>query len=139
LPLGVFLVAFFGRSSLIKWLGKKRHLHSLTQSRILSWTEVLQEAAAYGSARLVVVTDFHLNASKRRVAEVLAGTGFRQRCATARLATTPPRQLLEAGGHIDWAFVRGQMQVDKARVHGSIKASDQCSISLSVSPYEDEV
>jgi len=79
-------------------LAEKRHLHSLTQYRILSWNEVLQDAAAYGPAGLVVVAgDFNLNTSKRRVAEVLAGAGFRNAVPSAHLATIPPRHLLEAG------------------------------------------
>jgi len=65
--------------------------------------------------------------------------GIPQRCAKRSprydSSAPSPRSLTT----IDWAFVRGQMQVDKARVHGSIKASDHCPISLSVSPYEDEV
>jgi len=59
---------------------------------------VLQDAAAYGPAGLVVVAgDFNLNTSKPRVAEVLAGAGFRNAVPSAHLATIPPRHLLEAG------------------------------------------
>jgi endonuclease/exonuclease/phosphatase family metal-dependent hydrolase len=94
---------------------------------------VLQDAAAYRPARLVVVAgDFNLNASKPRVAQVLAGAGFRQRCAkrSPRYDSSAPSP--RSRTTIDWAFVRGQMQVDKARVHGSIKASDHCPISFDI-------
>jgi endonuclease/exonuclease/phosphatase (EEP) superfamily protein YafD len=49
---------------------------------------------------------------------------------SARMATTPARHLLEAGVHIDWAFVRGPMRAHKRRVHNGVKASDHFPISF---------
>ena len=41
------------------------------------------------------------------------------------LATT-----LEAGRHIDWAFVRGPVQADAGKVHRSVRGSDHYPISF---------
>src|SRR5262249_19902709 len=93
--------------------------------RLSQLKEVLRDAAAYDATRpLILSGDLNLNASKLGVTEVLTRTGFRDAAPTARVPTTPPRHLLEDGRHIDWAFVRGPVQIDKARVHNSIKASD---------------
>jgi len=92
---------------------------------------VLRDAAAYNATRPIILSgDLNLNASKPGVTEVLARTGFREAAPTARVATTPPRHLLDGGRHIDWAFVRGPGQIDKSRVHNYVKASDHYPISF---------
>jgi endonuclease/exonuclease/phosphatase family metal-dependent hydrolase len=65
-------------------------------------------------------------------AEAIARAGFTQAVPSSRLTTTPTRHLLEPGRHIDWAFVRGPVQIDKERVHNSIKASDHYPISFEI-------
>jgi len=40
------------------------------------------------------------------------------------------RHLLEAGRHIDWAFVRGSGEADAGKVHRSVTASDHYPISF---------
>src|SRR5258708_22044440 len=92
---------------------------------------VLRAAPSYDATRpLILSGDLNLDASKLGVTEVLARTGFRDAAPTARVATTPPRRWLEGGRHIDWAFVRGPVQIDKSRVHNYVKASDHYPISF---------
>jgi len=99
--------------------------------RMAQLDEVLQDASAYGSAQpLIVAGDLNLNAAKTDPAEKLSADGFSSAVPSARTATTPARHLLEAGRHIDWAFVRGPLRADKGRVHGGIKASDHYPISF---------
>jgi endonuclease/exonuclease/phosphatase family metal-dependent hydrolase len=109
------------------------HLESRANDelRLSQLEEVLRDAAAYDATRpLILSGDLNLDASKLGVTEVLARTGFRDAAPTARVATTPPRHLLEGGRHIDWAFVRGPVQIDKSRVHNYVKASDHYPISF---------
>jgi len=109
------------------------HLESRANDelRLSQLEEVLRDAAAYNAARPIILSgDLNLNASKPGVTEVLARTGFREAAPTARVATTPPRHLLDGGRHIDWAFVRGPVQIDKSRVHNHVKASDHYPISF---------
>ncbi len=109
------------------------HLESRASDelRLAQLEEVLRDAAAYDATRPTILSgDLNLNASKLGVTEVLARTGFRDAAPTARVATTPPRHWLEAGRHIDWAFVRGPVQIDKPRVHNYVKASDHYPISF---------
>ena len=80
----------------------------------------------------VIAGDLNLNASKSSPADAMARNGFINAAPTGRVATTPPRHLLEPGRHIDWAFVRGPVQIDKGRVHNSIKASDHYPISFEI-------
>jgi hypothetical protein len=71
--------------------------------------EVLLDAGVHDSTQLVVVAgDLNLNASKSVMADALARAGFRDVVPTSRVPTTPARNLLEAGRHIDWAFIRRQ-------------------------------
>jgi endonuclease/exonuclease/phosphatase family metal-dependent hydrolase len=95
--------------------------------------EVLKDAKASKPANLTVIAgDMNLNASDPAPAEAIARAGFTHAVPTSRLATTPARHLLEPGRHIDWAFVRGPVQIDKGRVHNSIKASDHYPISFEI-------
>lgn len=109
------------------------HLESRANDelRLSQLEEVLRDAAACHSAQPVILSgDLNLDASKLGVTNVLARTGFRDAAPTARVATTPPRHLLEGGRHIDWAFVRGPVQIDNSRVHNYVKASDHYPISF---------
>jgi endonuclease/exonuclease/phosphatase family metal-dependent hydrolase len=101
--------------------------------RLAQLDEVLKDARAYENARPTLIAgDLNLNAANRSPAKAMAQAGFIQAVPTDRLATTPPRHLLEPGRHIDWAFVRGPMQVNKGHVHNAIKASDHYPISFEI-------
>jgi endonuclease/exonuclease/phosphatase family metal-dependent hydrolase len=103
------------------------------QLRLAQLDEVLNDARAYKPAQLTVIAgDLNLNASDPAPADAIARAGFIHAVPTSRLATTPARHLLEPGRQIDWAFVRGPMQIDKGRVHNSIKASDHYPISFEI-------
>lgn len=109
------------------------HLESRAtdELRLAQMDEVLRDARAYGPTRPTVIAgDLNLDASKPPSASTIAQSGFVHAVPTARLATTPSRHLLESGRHIDWAFVRGPVQIDKGRVHNSTKASDHYPISF---------
>jgi len=111
------------------------HLESRAkdQLRLAQLNEVLKDARAYKPAHLTVIAgDLNLNASDPAPAEAITRAGFTHAVPISRLATTPARHLLEPGRHIDWAFVRGPMQIDKGRVHNSIKASDHYPISFEI-------
>jgi endonuclease/exonuclease/phosphatase family metal-dependent hydrolase len=111
------------------------HLESRANDelRLAQLDEALKDARAYKPARLTVIAgDLNLNASDPTPAEAIARAGFTHAAPTSRLATTPARHLLEPGRHIDWAFVRGRVQIDKGTVHNSIKASDHYPISFEI-------
>jgi len=110
--------------------------------RLAQLNEVLQQAKKYDPSRLLIVAgDLNLNASAPRVADLLARAGFREAVPTARVATTPRRRLLEAGHHIDWAFIRGSSKPIDGRVLNSIKASDHYPIffELQLSDAEQKI
>jgi endonuclease/exonuclease/phosphatase family metal-dependent hydrolase len=99
--------------------------------RLAQLNEVLQDAGVYDFTQLVVVAgDLNLDASKSPVADALVRVGFRGVVPTSRVAPTPARHLLEAGRHIDWAFVRGPVQVGAGKVHRSVRGSDHYPISF---------
>jgi endonuclease/exonuclease/phosphatase family metal-dependent hydrolase len=109
------------------------HLESRANDelRLAQLDEVLSDASAYGSARPTIIAgDLNLNAAKTGPAEKLSAAGFRSSVPSARMPTTPARHVLEAGRHIDWAFVRGAMRADKGRVYNLVKASDHYPISF---------
>ena len=111
------------------------HLESRANDalRVSQLEEVVRDATAFDSTHpLVLAGDLNLNASRLGVSDVLGRGGFRDAAPTARVATTPPRHLLDGGRHIDWAFVRGPIEVRSAQVHSSIKASDHYPISFDV-------
>ncbi|RZU35600.1 endonuclease/exonuclease/phosphatase family protein [Edaphobacter modestus] len=111
------------------------HLESRAndQLRLAQLDEVLKDARAYKPAHLMVIAgDLNLNASDTAPAEAISRAGFTHAVPISRLATTPARHLLEPGRHIDWAFVRGPVQIDRGRVHNSIKASDHYPISFEI-------
>ena len=111
------------------------HLESRSNDdlRLAQLDEVLKDARGYQSARLTVIAgDLNLNASTALAAGAIARSGFIHAVPTERIATTPARHFLEPGRHIDWAFVRGPAQLDKGRVHNSIKASDHYPVSFEV-------
>jgi endonuclease/exonuclease/phosphatase family metal-dependent hydrolase len=95
--------------------------------------EVFKDARANRRERLTIIAgDLNLDASKPSSAKAIARDGFIQATPADRLATIPPRRLFEPGRHIDWAFVRGAVQIKKGRVHNSIKASDHYPISFEI-------
>src|ERR1700756_5901126 len=99
--------------------------------RLAQLNEVLQDTGGCDSTQPIVVAgDLNLNASKPAIADVLARVGFRDVVPSSRVATTPARHLLEAGRHIDWAFVRGPVQADAGKVHRSVRGSDHYPISF---------
>jgi endonuclease/exonuclease/phosphatase family metal-dependent hydrolase len=109
------------------------HLESRADDdlRLSQLGEVLCDTNSYDATRPIILSgDLNLNASKPGVTEVLANAGFRDAAPAARVATTPPRHLLDGGRHIDWAFVRGPVEIDKSRVHNYEKASDHYPISF---------
>ena len=109
------------------------HLESRSNNelRLAQLNEVLEDSAKFDSAWLVILAgDLNLNASMPGTAGALAEAGFRDVVPTARLATTPARHLLEAGRHIDWAFVRGPGEAVAGKVHRSVTASDHYPISF---------
>jgi endonuclease/exonuclease/phosphatase family metal-dependent hydrolase len=109
------------------------HLESRANDdlRLAQLDEVLKDSAQYNSARPTVIAgDLNLNATNPSASGSIARSGFTHAVPTSRLATTPARHLLEPGRHIDWAFVRGPVRIDKGRVHNSIKASDHYPISF---------
>lgn len=109
------------------------HLESRSNDglRLSQLNEVLEDSARYDSASLVIIAgDLNVDASKPGIDEALARAGFRDAVPTARWATTPARHLLEAGRHIDWAFVRGQGEAKAGKVHTSVRASDHYPISF---------
>lgn len=111
------------------------HLESRANDalRVSQLEEVVRDANAFDSTHpLVLAGDLNLNASRLGVRDVLVRGGFRDAAPTARVPTTPPRHLLESGRHIDWAFVRGPIEVKGAQVHSSVKASDHYPISFDV-------
>jgi endonuclease/exonuclease/phosphatase family metal-dependent hydrolase len=109
------------------------HLESRANDdlRLAQLDEVLHDASVYGSVTpLILAGDLNLNAAKTGPAEKLSAAGFCGAAPSDRLATTPARRVLEAGRHIDWAFVRGPMQPAKGRIHAEIRASDHYPISF---------
>lgn len=109
------------------------HLESRSNDalRLSQLEEVVHDATAFDSTHpLVLAGDLNLNASQLGVADALSRGGFRDAVPSARVPTTPPRHLLESGRHIDWAFVRGPVEINNGQVHNSIKASDHYPISF---------
>ncbi|UWZ85190.1 endonuclease/exonuclease/phosphatase family protein [Occallatibacter riparius] len=99
--------------------------------RLAQLNEVLMDARARGAAGPTVVAgDLNLDASTAAAGAAIVREGFVSAMPSGRMATTPARHLLESGRHIDWAFVRGPVQIEKGRVHNSIKASDHYPISF---------
>jgi endonuclease/exonuclease/phosphatase family metal-dependent hydrolase len=111
------------------------HLESRADDelRLAQLAEVLKDARTHAPERLTVIAgDLNLNASKPSPARAITRDGFIHAVPTGRVATTPARNLLEPGRHIDWAFVRGPAQSNQGRVHNSIKASDHYPISFEI-------
>jgi endonuclease/exonuclease/phosphatase family metal-dependent hydrolase len=109
------------------------HLESRADDdlRLAQLDEVLRHAATYNRASLFILAgDLNFDASKPQVSQVLTRAGFREAVPTARAATTPRRHLLDAGHHIDWAFVRGSSQPTAGKVLQSVTASDHYPISF---------
>lgn len=96
------------------------HLESRANDelRVSQMDEVLSGAAGYGpQCMLVVAGDLNLDVSKHAAAMPRERAGFRDALAATPSPTPPPRRLFEPGRQIDWAFVRGPIQIDRAQVH----------------------
>ena len=109
------------------------HLESRANDelRLYQLEAVLRDAVECDPRQPIVLTgDLNLNASTSAAAEVLSRAGFRDVVPTARVPTTSPRHLLDAGRHIDWAFVSGPINAGNGQVHRSVKASDHYPISF---------
>jgi len=109
------------------------HLESRANDelRLSQLDEVLRDVSTHSSERrLILAGDLNLNAAKTGAAKKLSAVGFCTAVPSARIATTPARYLLDAGRHIDWAFVRGPMRADEGRIHNRVKASDHFPISF---------
>jgi len=107
------------------------HLESRSDDdlRLAQLSEVLHDAATYDPEFLVILAgDLNLNASLPGAAKLVVSAGFREAVPTTSTATTPRRHLLDAGHHIDWAFIRGSSQPIAGRVLKSVKASDHYPI-----------
>lgn len=101
------------------------------QLRLSQLEEVVQDASAYSSIPLIVLAgDLNVNAAQPGAADVLARGGFGKAAPMSSVPTTPRRHLLEAGRSIDWAFVRGPVRIENARVHNSVRVSDHYPISF---------
>lgn len=101
------------------------------QLRLSQLEEVVQDASAYDSIPLIVLAgDLNVNASQPAAANVLARGGFGKAAPISSVPTTPRRHLLEGGRSIDWAFVRGPVRVESARVHNRVTVSDHYPISF---------
>jgi endonuclease/exonuclease/phosphatase family metal-dependent hydrolase len=121
------------RTAGISVMSYNMHLESRANDalRLSQLEEVVHDASGYYSTHsLVLAGDLNLNASRLGVSKVLADAGFQDAAPTARIPTTPRRHVLESGRHIDWAFVRGPIQVQKAQVHNWVNASDHYPISF---------
>jgi endonuclease/exonuclease/phosphatase family metal-dependent hydrolase len=108
------------------------HLESRANDELRrgQFQDVLRDAVAYDAPeRTILAGDLNMDASKLEISEALIRAEFHAAVPTAQIPTTPPRHMLEAGRHIDWAFVRGPMKASKGRVHSSVKASDHYPIS----------
>ncbi len=109
------------------------HLESRANDelRVAQMDEVLSDSACYGPQCLLVVAgDFNLDVSKHGAAMTLARAGFRDALSATPTPTTPPRRLFETGRQIDWAFVRGPIQIDGGQVHKRLHASDHYPLSF---------
>jgi endonuclease/exonuclease/phosphatase family metal-dependent hydrolase len=107
------------------------HLESRSDDdlRVAQLSEVLNDAATYDPELLVILAgDLNLNASMPGAAKLLMNARVREAGPTASAATTPRRHWLDAGHHIDWAFIRGSSQPIAGRVLKSVMASDHYPI-----------
>lgn len=94
--------------------------------------ETLSDASQYDpDTALIVAGDLNLDASKPDAAGPIQRAGFRNVEGTVRQATIH-RELFVRGRPIDWAFVRGPIRTEDARVHSSVHASDHYPVSFTV-------
>jgi len=101
--------------------------------RISQLAEVLSDATrGDADCPVVVAGDFNLDASKTAVALQLAKARFQDAVALPGTPTAPSRGLFKACRRIDWAFIRGPLQVSSGQVHRSVKASDHYPLSFTV-------
>jgi endonuclease/exonuclease/phosphatase family metal-dependent hydrolase len=111
------------------------HLESRANDelRVSQMDEVLSDSAGYGPQRMLVVAgDLNLDVSKHGAAMTLARAGFRDALGAMPTPTTPSRRLFEPGRQIDWAFVRGPVQIHSGQVHNRLHASDHYPLSFNL-------
>jgi len=111
------------------------HLESRANDelRVSQMDEVLSDSACYGpQCMLVVAGDLNLDVAKHAAAMTWTRAGFRDALGTTPTPTTPPRRLFEPGRQIDWAFVRGPMQIEGGQVHKRLHASDHYPLSFNL-------
>jgi len=111
------------------------HLESRANDelRVSQMDEVLSDSACYGpQCMLVVAGDLNLDVAKHAAAMTWTRAGFRDALGTTPTPTTPPRRLFEPGRQIDWAFVRGSMQIEGGQVHKRLHASDHYPLSFNL-------
>jgi endonuclease/exonuclease/phosphatase family metal-dependent hydrolase len=100
--------------------------------RIDQLAETLSNASRYDPGTpLLVAGDLNLNASTPDAAALVQRYGLRNAAGSARRPTAH-RHLFVAGRPIDWAFVRGPIQAERAKVHSSVRASDHYPVSFTL-------
>jgi endonuclease/exonuclease/phosphatase family metal-dependent hydrolase len=112
------------------------HLESRANNdelRVSQMDEVLSDSACYGPQfMLVVAGDLNLDVAKHGAAMTWTRAGFRDALGATPTPTTPPRRFFEPGRQIDWAFVRGPIQIDGGQVHKRLHASDHYPLSFNL-------
>jgi endonuclease/exonuclease/phosphatase family metal-dependent hydrolase len=111
------------------------HLESRANDelRVSQMDEVLSDSAGYGpQCMLVVAGDLNLDVAKHAAAMTWTRAGFRDALGATSTPTTPPRRLFEPGRQIDWAFVRGPIQIEGGQVHKRLHASDHYPLSFNL-------
>jgi endonuclease/exonuclease/phosphatase family metal-dependent hydrolase len=101
--------------------------------RLSQLEEVVMDTAHYSAGALMIIAgDLNIDASKRSILTPLEDAGVRVAAPTSRVATTPPRGLLDGNRHIDWIFTKGPMQAEGGKVDHATKASDHYPVSVNL-------
>jgi len=100
--------------------------------RIAQLDEVLSDASEYGAGTpLLVAGDLNLDASRPPASGLIARNGLRS-VAGPPGRPTMPRHLFVPGRAIDWAFARGPIQAERAKVHSLARVSDHYPLSFTL-------
>lgn len=98
--------------------------------RVAQLQEIAADAARYNARTPVLVAgDFNMNATHPHAAAVMQQAGFRAVMNPNPGATA---HFLIIGAPIDWAFVRGPVQVSPGKVIRNVHASDHFPISFTL-------
>ena len=93
--------------------------------------EVMSDASRYPSrAPLLVAGDLNLNATRPRPAAEFEAAGFRSVTGPKPEATT--HLFFVRGPAIDWAYVRGAVRAEDAKIHTNVRASDHFPITFTL-------